>query len=238
MADKRLSILALGAHAADQELSAGMILAKYAKAGHNVTILSLTPGEKGHPLLSADDYKQQKIREAEACAAVLGVETRVLDYRDAELPFNDTIVFEVCDIIRELMPDILITHWERSIHKDHMNAHKIALDARFYAGLKRIERDLPNHWISHVYYSENWEDMDGYEPDVFVDTTDTFEQYCEALSNFELWEGGTGWPYAEYYRSLARMRACVGFGKRAQYSATLARPKDAKIVRAAGLPQS
>jgi len=236
MEEKPLSILALGAHAADQELSAGMILAKYARAGHRVTILSLTPGEKGHPVLSAEDYKHQKIREAEACAAILGAETRVLGYRDAELPVNDAITFEVCDIIRELKPDILITHWERSIHKDHSNAHKIALDARFYAGLRRIERELPSHWINKVYYSENWEDMDGYEPDVYVDTSETFDQYCGALSQFELWDGGTGWPYADYYRSLARMRACLGFGKRAQYASTLARPKDAKVVRSPGLP--
>jgi len=236
MDDKPLSILALGAHAADQELSAGMILAKYAQAGHEVTILSLTAGEKGHPTLSAADYRDQKIREAEACAKILGVQTRVLGYRDAEIPVDEAIVFEVCDVIRELKPDILITHWERSIHKDHSNTHRIALDARFYAGLKRIERDLPSHWVNHVYYSENWEDMEGYEPDMYVDTTATFDTYCEALSQFGLWNGATGWPYADYYKSLARMRACLGFAKRAQYAATLARPKDAKVIRTTTLP--
>ena len=59
-----MRILALGAHAADQELSAGMILAKYARAGHQVTILSLTAGEKGHPLLGPNEYRNQKVREA------------------------------------------------------------------------------------------------------------------------------------------------------------------------------
>jgi len=142
-----MRILALGAHAADQELSAGMILAKYARAGHQVTILSLTAGEKGHPLLGPNEYRNQKVREAKECAQLLGAETRILDYRDAELPVNDEIVFEVCDIIRELKPDLLITHWERSIHKDHRNAHRIALDARFHAGLKHLERNRPAHWI-------------------------------------------------------------------------------------------
>lgn len=27
--------------------------------------------------------------------------------------------------------------------------------------------------------------------------TEVFAQYCEALSAFELWNGGTGWPYSE-----------------------------------------
>lgn len=235
MEERPMSILALGAHAADQELAAGMILAKYAQAGHIVTILSLTAGEKGHPTLGSSEYRDQKIREAEECASILGVNSRVLGYRDAEVPVNDEIVYEVCDVIRELKPDIMITHWQNSIHKDHSNTHRIAIDARFYAGLRRIERDLPCHWINEVYFSENWEDMDGYEPDVYVDTTETFDQYCEALSQFELWNGSTGWPYADYYKSLARMRACVGFSKRAQYAATLARTREAKVVRTTGL---
>lgn len=236
MDNNPLNILALGAHAADQELSAGMILAKYAQAGHRVTILSLTAGEKGHPTLCASAYRDQKIREAEACANVLGAKTQILEYSDAEIPVNDEITFRVCDIIRGLKPDILITHWEKSIHKDHCNTHRVALDARFYAGLRRIERELPHHWIDRVYFSENWEDMEQFEPDVYVDTTDTFDQYCSALSQFELWEGGTGWPYADYYKSLARMRGCLGFGNRRRYCSTLMRTKDAKIVRTAELP--
>jgi len=234
--EKRLHVLALGAHAADQELSAGMVLAKYAQAGHRVTILSLTPGEKGHPTLSAEDYAAQKRREAEECAAILGAETVILPYGDATLEATEAIKFEVADLIREWKPDVLITHWENSIHKDHQNAHIIARDALFYAALKRIERERPAHWIPRVYYSENWEDMDGYVPDVYVDTTDVFDRYCEALSRFELWNGGTGWPYADYYKSLARMRACLGFGMRGQYAATLMRPRDAHILRTRELP--
>ena len=57
-----------------------------------------------------------------------------------------------------------------------------------------------------------------------------------ALSAFELWNGGTGWPYADYYRSLARMRGCLGFGLRGQYAATLMRPKGAHVRRVADLP--
>ncbi len=236
MSDKPLHILTLGGHAADQELSAGMIIAKYTRAGHRATILSLTPGEKGHPTLSAEDYARQKIAEAQICAKLLGAETRILPYGDATLPVTEEIILEVCDIIRELKPNILITHWKESIHKDHRNAHRIALDAYFYAAQPRIERALPAHRISRIYYSENWEDMEGYEPDIYVDTSDVFEQYYEALSSFELWNGGTGWPYADYYKSLARLRACLGFGLRGKYAATLARPKEALVQRFTDLP--
>src|SRR5690348_14736476 len=128
MTAKQLHILTLGAHAADQELSAGMVIAKYTRAGHKATILSLTPGEKGHPKLGAEEYAHQKVTEARECARLLGAESRVLSYGDAVLPVTEDIIFEVADIIRELKPDILITHWSESIHKDHRNGHRIALD--------------------------------------------------------------------------------------------------------------
>jgi LmbE family N-acetylglucosaminyl deacetylase len=214
-----------------------MVIAKYARAGHRVTILSLTPGEKGHPTLGAAEYAAQKVEEAKRCAELLGAaESIVLPYGDATLEVTEDIKFEVADIIRDLKPDVLITHWKDSIHKDHRNAHVIALDGLFYAALKRIEREKPAHWIPRVFYSENWEDMDGYEPDLYVDTTDVFDQYVEALSAFELWNGGTGWPYADYYKSLARMRGCLGFGLRGQYAATLMRPKEAHLQRTRDLP--
>lgn len=236
MAEKQLRILTIGAHAADHELAAGMIIAKAAKAGHKVVILSLTPGEKGHPKLGPADYARQKIAEAERCAGILGAETIVLPHGDATFAVTEEIKFEVCDIIRDLKPDVVITHWKNSIHKDHRNAHLIAMDACFYARLRTIERVKPAHWFNKIYFSENWEDMEEYEPDIYVDTTDVFDQYCEALASFELWNGGTGWPYADYYKSLARMRSCLGFGLQGKYAATLARPKGALLQRFSELP--
>lgn len=235
MPEKQLRLLTIGAHAADQELSAGMVIAKYTAAGHAATILSLTPGEKGHPTLDGPTYARQKIDEAERCATLLGAESIVLGYGDATLEAAEEIKFEVADLIREVKPDIIITHWRNSIHKDHRNAHRIAVDALFYAALPRIERAKPAHYTPRLYFSENWEDMEEYVPDVFLDTTEVFDRYCEALACFELWNGGTGWPYADYYKSLARMRGCLGFGLRGQYASTLARPREAHVVRSAGL---
>ena len=115
-------------------------------------------------------------------------------------------------------------------------AYTLTMEGGFLAALPAIQRELPAHLIRGLYYLENWEDMDGYEPDIYVDTTEVFDQYCEALSHFALWNGGTGWPYADYYKSLARMRGCLGFGLKGKYAATLARPRDAKTIRTDGLP--
>ncbi|MDF2719993.1 MAG: LmbE family protein [Paenibacillus sp.] len=211
-------ILAISAHAGDQELTAGATIAKYTQEGHKATFLHLTPGEKGHPRLTPDEYAKQKIEESYKAAEILGADVRYLSYKDAEIPVNDEIKYEVADIIRELKPDIIITHWKNSIHKDHANTHKIVEDAHFYAALKTIERELPAHYARKMYFSENWEDMHEFVPEVFVDIPEeAFEAWVKALSVYAFARGETyGFPYIDYYKSLTIVRGAPVYFKRAQ----------------------
>jgi N-acetylglucosamine malate deacetylase 1 len=218
MMEKRKHILAISAHAGDQELTAGAAIAKYTIEGHQATFLHLTPGEKGHPRLTPEEYKKQKIEEACKAAEILGADVRFFDYKDAELPVNEEIKYEVADVIRELKPDIIITHWKHSIHKDHANTHRIVQDAHFYAGLKTIEREQPAHYARKLYFSENWEDMDDFVPEVFMDIPEeAFETWVKALSVYAFARGETyGFPYIDYYKALTVVRGAPVYFKRAQ----------------------
>lgn len=60
------TVLAIGAHIGDMDLTAGPTLAKLVLDGADATIVALTPGERGHPRLSPSEYKKQKIAEGEA----------------------------------------------------------------------------------------------------------------------------------------------------------------------------
>lgn len=70
---KKHTILAIGAHIGDAELTAGALLATCAVHGGRAVTLALTAGEKGAPA-GADiaEYRRGKIAEAEAFAADLG----------------------------------------------------------------------------------------------------------------------------------------------------------------------
>lgn len=217
MADQK-HILAIGGHAGDMDLTAGAVIAKYTQAGHRATFLHLTPGEKGHPTLSPDEYAKQKVEEARQFAEIVGADVRFLAYKDAELPVNDEVKYEVCDVIREVKPDIIITHWKGSIHKDHENTHWIVQDAHFYAGLKTIERALPPHWVGQVYYADNWEDPYDFSPDVFVDIPeDAYETWVKAMNVYAYARGETsGFPFIEYYKALTIVRGAPAGFHRAQ----------------------
>ena len=61
------TILAIGAHIGDMELTAGALLASCAVSGGHAVTLALTAGEKGAPA-GADvaAYRQEKIAQAQA----------------------------------------------------------------------------------------------------------------------------------------------------------------------------
>lgn len=225
-------IMVVGAHAGDGEIMAGLLVAKYTQAGHRATFVHLTPGEKGHPTLPPEIYAEQKRREAEEVDRKLGAETVFLPYKDAELPLNDEVKYRLCDIIRERKPDILITHWRGSIHPDHERAYYITEGARFFAGLPTIQRELPAHWAKALWYAENWEDPYGFQVDTYVDVSDVFDLWLDAVKGYELFGGKvSSFRYLDYYTALATMRGCLA-GTR--YAVGLMTPRDEAVRKELG----
>ena len=201
------TILAVGAHIGDMELTCGALLAANAVHGGRSVTLALTAGEKGAPA-GADvaEYRKSKIAEAEAFAAELGGEAIVLGYPDGLLPDNDEARFAVCDVIRRVKPDILITHHSHSMHKDHAACHRIVEDARFYAGIAGFERELPAHFARTLYFAENWEDAVDFQPYVYLDVTEGYELWKEAITAHWFAVHSKSFPYMEYYDPLSRVR--------------------------------
>jgi LmbE family N-acetylglucosaminyl deacetylase len=137
---------------------------------------------------------------------MLGAEAIVLNYKDGELPDNDKVRFEVCDIIRKYKPNILITHRKNSMHKDHALAHRIVVDAQFYAGVKGFEREYPAHFAAGPYFAENWEDPYDFKPYTYVDITEGYDLWMKAVSTHWFVTNSTSFKYLEYYDALSKVR--------------------------------
>ena len=207
MDEKKRTILAVGAHVGDMELTAGGVLATNALRGGKIVTLALTAGEKGLPPgRELADYRRQKVREAEAFAGMLGGRAIVLDHPDGLLPDTDDVRFEVCDVIREVCPDVIITHFSNSMHKDHRTAHRVVVDARFYAANACFERAQPAHFASRLYFAENWEDAVGFHPYVYIDITEGLDLWQKAAATHWFVTGSRSFPYLEYYDHLSRVR--------------------------------
>ena len=204
-------ILAIGAHAGDMEVSCGAVLAKHAKLGDKVVLLHLTLGEGGNPALSPAEYGAQKKREAEAIAKAIGAEVVFGPYKDGELPNNDEARRYVADVIRQVKPTHIITHWKNSIHPDHANTYAIVNDAVLLASLEGVVTAHPRHrGVRSILYTENWEDPEGFTPYVYVDVSEELEAWKEWIVNYQFIKGGiSSFPYLDYYAALARVRGAL-----------------------------
>jgi LmbE family N-acetylglucosaminyl deacetylase len=225
------TILAIGAHVGDMELTVGGTLATCAVKGGKIATLALTAGEKGLPKgVDMDKYRNQKCGEAEAFAKMLGGTSQVLDYPDGLLLDNDEVRMQVCDVIRAVKPDLILTHHSLSMHKDHAACYRIVKDAWFYAATPGFVRKYPAHFAK-LNFAENWEDANGFNPYIYKEVSkEGFELWQKAVRTHWFVTSANSFPYYEYYCHLKCLR---GIEAHKFYAETyMVLPEEQKVIQA------
>lgn len=177
--------LAIGAHPDDIEFGCGATLAKWARAGCEVSHLVCTDGSKGtwDPDCDPADLIATRQREQRAAAlAVGGANERVvfLGWPDGELESGLRQRWEVAYWIRQFRPDVVLGHdpWRRyRIHPDHRNAGFLTTDAIVAARDPKFfpEQRIAPHRPTALLL---WE---AEEPDHVEEVTDTMPAKYAAL---------------------------------------------------------
>ena len=163
----KLDILAIGAHPDDVELSCSGVLAKEASRGKKTGILDLTRGELG--TRGSAEIRDQ---EAAAAAKILGLSVREnIALADGFFTNDKESQLRIIEIIRKYQPEIVLCNAVDDRHIDHGKGSKLASDACFLSGLKKIETRLDDKaqeaWRpKHVYHYIQWKNL---QPDVLVD---------------------------------------------------------------------
>lgn len=134
----KLDILAIGVHPDDVELGCGGTLLKHIADGRKVGILDLTQGELG-----TRGSAELRLQEADAAAQVLGVHMREnLGLADGFFQNDEASQREIIKVLRKYQPEIVLANAPKDRHPDHGRASKLAYDACFLSGLRKIETEL------------------------------------------------------------------------------------------------
>lgn len=205
------TVIAVGGHIGDMELTAGPTLAKVVLEGGRAIIIDCTYGERGHPDLAPSVYREQKIREAQFFADTIGAELITLDYSDGFLPDDEAVAEQIANVIRKTKPDILITHWLHSMHRDHEHAARAAERGTFLASIPIEEIEADRHSIPSTLYAENWEDMEGFDADTFFEIPDeAYELWRTGIQEHAFARGETyGFRFIDYYSALMQVKGCL-----------------------------
>ena len=204
------TIMAVGGHTGDAQLTSGMLLCKHAMMGDKVVIVDLTAGERGAPAgVSTDAFRERNVASAREFASMLGGESVVFDVPDGELYPGKEIELQLADLMRRYKTDAVLYHWRHSLHKDHLAAHQITENAIFYASLSSMEREYPPAPIRATLCAENWEDSQDFVPYHFFDVTEAFPLWKEAIKKLWLAEHSTSFKYLRYYEALSVCRGAM-----------------------------
>jgi bacillithiol biosynthesis deacetylase BshB1 len=172
----KLDVLVIAAHPDDAEISVGGTLARLVAAGHAVGVLDVTRGELGSRGTRAD-------RDAEAAAAtlVLGLAWRGnLEQPDGRVEASLEAREALARLLRRFRPEVVLAHHELDPHPDHVAAGRLAREAWYLSGLRRLaERDqspdggaAPNHPARRPGRLARFMSHRRFDPTLVVDVTD------------------------------------------------------------------
>lgn len=176
--------LTIGAHPDDAEFGAGGTLARWTREGCQVSMVIVTDGSKGSwdPEVSPSDLAKLRAAEQVAAAETLGVtgELVQLEYIDGELEYSMELRKRICEWIRRLRPNVVLSHdpWKRyMLHPDHratgmgtIDGVVAARDHLFYPELG-LEKHRPEAIL--LWGAD--------EPDYWEDISPTFDVKIAAL---------------------------------------------------------
>ncbi len=180
-----MRIVSIHAHPDDADILAGGTLARLSDAGHEITIVTMTPGDCGSAEYSGEEIASIRRREAASAAASIGAAYVCAEFRDLAVFNDDSSRRRICEIVRRLQPELVLTASPIDYHCDHEATSVLVRDACFAASAPNYatgaeDPALALDAIPHLYFMDSIEgvDRDGrpQQPDFFVDITQVFER--------------------------------------------------------------
>jgi LmbE family N-acetylglucosaminyl deacetylase len=189
-----LTVVCVGAHPDDPESGCGGTLARYAAAGHAVTIVYLTRGERGIAGKSLDEAARIRSAECEAACRIIGAKPVFFGEIDGATEVTQAQVDAMRRLLAALNPDVVFTHWAVDTHMDHQVASVLTI--RAWMALHR-----PRLYFFEVNSGSQTE---GFLPNTYVDIASVLEQKKAALFAHVSQDGQGIWR--EHHEIMAQWR--------------------------------
>lgn len=209
------TVLVVGAHADDIDVTAGGSVAVWTQAGARVEYLILTDGSKGSADMKMTPPQLTAARQAEQKAAaelLKAQDVHFLDYEDGMLEVTMELKRDIVRVIREVRPDTVVVMDPTLVyaeglnyinHPDHRAAGQATLDAVFPLARDHLsfpelldQARLQPHKVAHVLLT-NFA-----KQNCWVDISETFDLKLAALLKH-----ASQMPDTEQVSTMLRYRA-------------------------------
>jgi 4-oxalomesaconate hydratase len=206
----RKTALVVSAHSADFVWRAGGAIALHVEKGYHVRVVCLSFGERGESAklwkkqgMTLQVVKDDRRKEAQAAADILGCEVVFMDLGDYPLRFGDDVLYKLVDHYRELQPAFVLSHSLADPYNfDHPEATRLTQEARIIAQAHGHNPSQPVLGAPPVFLFEPHQtEQCNWRPDVFLDIGSVWQKKRAAFecmaAQEHLWE---------YYTRVAQQR--------------------------------
>lgn len=172
------AVLAIVAHPDDIEFNFAGTLLRLKAVGWDLHYFNLSTGNLGSMTTSAHETRRIREGEAREAAALLGATWHPPICDDLEILYTIPLLRQVAAVVRQVQPQILLTHSPVDYMEDHINACRLAVTAAFARGMPNFWTDPGHAHQSHdvtVYHAMphglKTPMRETLQPDLLVDTT-------------------------------------------------------------------
>ena len=163
-----MKVLAIGAHPDDIEIFMYGILSCFKKNGNEIFLTVATDGSQGGKNVN-NNLSGIRALETKKALKNLGI-LKLLNLRDGNLGYLSNDLIKIKKNIYEIEPDLIITHYEKDYHSDHIN-------------LSKLVKQVASHYIPIIYCDT----MMGinFNPCYYIDITEFYKEKIIAIRKHE-----------------------------------------------------
>ncbi|HLZ59697.1 MAG TPA: PIG-L deacetylase family protein [Ktedonosporobacter sp.] len=183
-------LLVVGAHSADFVWRAAGTIATLTARGGSAHVVALSYGERGEsgelwkdPGQTIENVKRIRHEEALRAASAVGASFQCFDLGDYPLQLDGPAVERLTDLIREVAPDVIVTHTDLDpFNPDHPVASAAVQRARILASGAGVASGFVTIKPPELFLFEPHQpELCGFMPTTFVDISEAFPRKQQAM---------------------------------------------------------
>ncbi len=176
--EKKLNIIAFGAHPDDCDSRAGGVAAKWAALGHKVKFVAVTNGDAGHQSEGGGALAMRRRAEAREAGRRIGIEYITLDNHDGQLLPTLQVREQLIRQMRLWNADLVLSPRPNDYHPDHRYTGVLVQDAAYMVTVPNICPDTPSLRKNPVfmYFQDGFQKPNPFAPDVAISIDDVIDK--------------------------------------------------------------
>lgn len=194
MSSHNKRILAVGAHPDDVEIMCAGTLFLLRDLGYEIHMATMSLGDCGSMVHSAQEIRRIRRAEAEDACRVLGATYHYVGFNDFSIFNNDGTKRRTTALLRDIDPGIVFTHPPLDYMTDHETTSLLVRNACFYAPAPNYDTlnytpTIRSSAIPCLFYADPLEGIDHFGksvvPQLYVDISSSMERKLEMLTRHE-----------------------------------------------------